>query len=114
MKNFDPQKHSYSEPQDWAAQNRMGAAPPITAAEVSLEERVAFIRKVYGLFFAGILFAVGGVWLGFTFPPLMITAAEHPWIMLFVMIGAVMATQAVRHTPGVNLVALFGFTTLTG
>lgn len=114
MKNFDPQKHSYSEPQEWAPQNRMGAAPPITAAEVSLEERVAFIRKVYALFFAGILFAVGGVWLGFTFPPLMITAAEHPWIMLFVMIGAVMATQAVRHTPGVNLVALFGFTTLTG
>lgn len=114
MNNFDPQKHSYSQSQDFAPQNRMGGAGPVTADQVSVEERVAFIRKVYALFFAGILFAVVGVWLGFAFPPLMIAAAQHPWIMLIVMIGAVMGTQAVRHTPGVNLVALFGFTTLTG
>src|SRR5437773_2900376 len=44
----------------------------------------------------------------------MIAAAQHPWIMLIVMIGGVMGTQAVRHVPGVNLAALFGFTTLTG
>jgi FtsH-binding integral membrane protein len=114
MNNFDPQKHNYSQPQDWAPQNSVGGVRPLTAAETGVEERVAFIRKVYALFFAGILFAVGGVWLGFAFPPLMIAAAQHPWIMLIVMIGAVMGTQAVRHTPGVNLVALFGFTTLTG
>ncbi|PYT10213.1 MAG: hypothetical protein DMF60_00805 [Acidobacteria bacterium] len=114
MNNFDPQKHNYSQPQDWAPQNSMGGVRPMTAAEAGVEERVAFIRKVYALFFAGILFAVVGVWLGFAFPPLMIAAAQHPWIMLIVMIGAVMGTQAVRHTPGVNLVALFGFTTLTG
>lgn len=114
MNNFDPQKHNYSQPQDWPAQDRMGAMRPLTAAEVGVEERVAFIRKVYALFFVGILFAVGGVMLGFAFPPLMIAAAQHPWIMLLVMIGAVMGTQAVRHVPGVNLAALFGFTTLTG
>lgn len=113
MNNFDPQKHSYSQ-QDFAPQNRMGGVGPLTVDQVGVEERVAFIRKVYALFFAGILFAVVGVWLGFAFPPLMIAAAQHPWIMLIVMIGAVMGTQAVRHTPGVNLVALFGFTTLTG
>jgi modulator of FtsH protease len=114
MNNFDPQKHNYSQSQDWAPQNSIGGVRPLTAAEVGVEERVAFIRKVYALFFAGILFAVGGVWLGFTFPPLMIAAAQHPWIMLIVMIGAVMGTQAVRHVPRVNLIALFGFTTLTG
>ena len=114
MNNFDPQKHNYSQPQDWAPPSGIGGVRPLTAAEVGVEERVAFIRKVYALFFAGILFAVGGVWLGFAFPPLMIAAAQHPWIMLIVMIGAVMGTQAVRHVPGVNLAALFGFTTLTG
>lgn len=114
MDNFDPQKHNYSRPQDWAPQNSIGGVGPQTAAQSSVEERVAFIRKVYALFFAGILFAVVGVWLGFAFPPLMTAAAQHPWIMLIVMIGAVMGTQAVRHTPGVNLVALFGFTALTG
>src|SRR5436190_20061174 len=114
MNNFDPQKHNYSQSRDWAPQNSTGGVQQITAAEAGVEERVAFIRKVYGLFFIGILFAVAGVWLGFAFPPLMIAAAQHPWIMLIVMIGAVMGTQAVRHVPGVNLAALFGFTTLTG
>jgi FtsH-binding integral membrane protein len=44
----------------------------------------------------------------------MIAAAQHPWIALLVMLGGVMGAQAVRHVPGVNLFALFGFTTLTG
>ncbi|MEK6289472.1 MAG: Bax inhibitor-1/YccA family protein [Acidobacteriota bacterium] len=113
MKNVDPQKHNYSRPQDWSPQNLSGVQP-LTAADVGIEERVAFIRKVYALFFAAILFAVGGVLLGFAFPPLMTVAIEHPWIMLFLMIGGVMGAQAVRHVPGVNLFALFGFTTLTG
>jgi FtsH-binding integral membrane protein len=34
--------------------------------------------------------------------------------MFLVMIGGVMGAQAVRHVPGLNLAALFGFTTLTG
>jgi modulator of FtsH protease len=114
MNDFEPQKHNYSQPQGWAPDNRMGGIRPLTAGQASVEERVAFIRKVYALFFAAILFAVGGVVLGFAFPPVMIAAAQHPWIMLILMIGGVMGAQAVRHVPGVNLVALFGFTTLTG
>src|SRR2546425_2052790 len=114
MNNLDPQKHNYSQPQDWSPENRMAGIRPLTASEASVEERVAFIRKVYALFFAATLFAVGGVLLGFAFPPLMIAAAQHPWIMLLLMIGGVMGAQAVRHVPGVNLAALFGFTTLTG
>ena len=34
--------------------------------------------------------------------------------MFIAMIGGVIGAQAVRHVPGVNLAALFGFTTLTG
>src|SRR5262245_56413547 len=108
MNNFDPRKHDYSQPQGWSTENSRQGIRPLTADEVGLEARVEFIRKVYGLFFAAILFAVGGVMLGFTFPPLMIAAAQHPWIMLLLMIGGVMGAQAVRHVPGVNLFALFG------
>ena len=85
-----------------------------TAAEASLPERLAFIRKVYSLFFVATLFAIGGVLLGFAYEPLMIFAFQHPIIMLLMMLGGVFAAQAVRHKPGLNLVALFGFTTLTG
>lgn len=113
MSNFDPHKHSFQQSEAWQSASSRNLRP-LTAGEVSLEERVAFIRKVYALFFVGILFAVGGVMLGFAFPPMMIAAAQHPWIMLILMIGGVMGAQAVRHVPGVNLAALFGFTTLTG
>jgi FtsH-binding integral membrane protein len=112
MNNLDPQKHNYQS-QPWPAASLSNLRPQ-TAGEAALEDRVAFIRKVYGLFFVGILFAVGGVVLGFAFPPVMIAAAQHPWVMLLLMIGGVMGAQAVRHVPGINLLALFGFTTLTG
>ena len=114
MSDFDRQKYNYSQPESWAQEAGARPLQPQTAGEVSVAERVAFIRKVYALFFAATLFAIGGVGLGFAFPPLMIAAAQHPWIMFFLMIGGVIGAQAVRHVPGVNLFALFGFTTLTG
>ena len=85
-----------------------------TAAEVTVGERMGFIRKVYALFFAATLFAIGGVALGFFVPALMMAVAEHPYISFFALMGGVLGAQAVRHVPGVNLAALFGFTTMTG
>lgn len=86
----------------------------LTAAQVSLAERMGFIRKVYALFLAGIFFAMGGVAFGLSVPQLMVAVVRHPLITFLVMIGAVMGASAVRHVKGVNLVALFGFTALTG
>ncbi len=106
---FDDRQQAWPPPQGgW------GSLQAQTAAQASVAERVSFIRKVYALFFVGTLFAIGGVLLGFMFPPLMMMALRHPWIMLFAMLGGVMGAQAVRHVRGVNLLALFGFTTLTG
>lgn len=85
-----------------------------TAAEASLSERLGFIRKVYALFFLATLFAIGGVWLGFQFAETVFPLVGRPLIALIVLFGGVFAAQAVRHVPGVNLFALFGFTTLTG
>jgi modulator of FtsH protease len=113
MSDFDRQRSYYS-PSEVGASTGYGGSRPLTASETSVAERVAFIRKVYGLFFAATLFAVGGVLIGFNSPPLMMAAARHPIIMFFLMIGGIYAAQAVRHKPGINLVALFGFTTLTG
>jgi modulator of FtsH protease len=91
-----------------------GSLQQQTAAHASVAERMTFIRKVYALFFVATLFAIGGVAAGMSFEPLLEFSAEHPWIMLFAMLGGVLGAQAVRHVPGVNLLALFGFTTLTG
>jgi modulator of FtsH protease len=111
MNEFQSQNQRYSQPQDWSNMNSFAAQP---AAQVSVAERMSFIRKVYALFFAATLFAIAGVGIALVFTPLLMAVAYHPFIALILMLGAVMGAQAVRHVPGVNLLALFGFTTLTG
>jgi FtsH-binding integral membrane protein len=114
MNEFKSQNQRINQPQAWPPEGGWGSLQAQTAAQASVSERMGFIRKVYALFFAASLFAIGGVVLGFAFPPLMMAVASSPWITLLVLIGGVMGAQAVRHVPGVNLLALFGFTTLTG
>ena len=110
------QRFTPEERQSWQPQNAggWGSLQAQTAAQATVAERMGFIRKVYALFFAATLFAIGGVMLGMSIPWLFNYAVEHPFIMLLVMIGAVMGATAVRHVPVVNLLALFGFTTFTG
>jgi modulator of FtsH protease len=115
MNEFQSQNQHSSQRPSWSQPaSGWGSLQAQTAAQASLTERLSFIRKVYGLFFAATLFAIGGVLLGFSNVPLMAFAVEHPIIMLIAMIGGVMGATAVRHKPGINLAALFGFTTLTG
>ena len=115
MRDFEPRNQQrYESQQPWASEGGWAGPRTPTAAEASVSERMSFVRKVYALFFAATVFAVGGVGLGLAFPPLMVLIARHPFITLLVMLGGVMGAQAVRHVPVVNLFALFGFTTLTG
>ena len=115
MRDFDPRNQRF-EQRAWNPEGDAFAPyRQATAAEVSTGERMAFVRKVYALFFAATLFAIGGVALGFAFPEaVMLPVVRHPYVTFFLMLGAVMGAQAVRHVRGVNLLALFGFTTLTG
>lgn len=114
MNPYEPDNKHYSQPQSWSPDGQQGGYAPVTVAEASLSERLAFIRKVYALFFAAILFAVGGVMIGFANPELMIAVVNNRLIVLLLMIGGIFGAQAVRHVKGVNLAALFGFTTMTG
>ena len=109
MNEFQSQNQRFGqEPGAW------GGFQVETAAQASVQERLGFVRKVYALFFAATLFAIGGVGVGFAFPSVMLAIVEHPWLTFFALIGGVFAAQAVRLMPGVNLLALFAFTTLTG
>lgn len=114
MKDFRSQNQQYNQSSWQSAGSGLGNLPARTAAQATLSERLGFIRKVYALFFAATLFAVGGAWIGLHSPPVLQFAFEHPYIMMFLLIGGVFGAQAVRHVRGVNLAALFGFTTLTG
>ncbi|MDQ1591059.1 MAG: modulator of FtsH protease [Pyrinomonadaceae bacterium] len=112
------QRYNPQQPQAWppqqSADGSWGSLQAQTAAQATVAERMGFIRKVYALFFAATLFAIGGVALGLSFEPLLVFAFEHRLIMFLMMIGAVMGATAVRHVPVVNVLALFAFTTFTG
>ncbi|MBK7993809.1 MAG: hypothetical protein IPK14_10430 [Blastocatellia bacterium] len=84
-----------------------------TAATAPLAERVSFIHE-YMDYFCRNFICNGKRWNRIFFSSIMIAIIEHNWISLFVLIGAVIGTQAVRLVKGINLLALFGFTTLMG
>ena len=116
MNEFQPRNQGFNRPQGWPPQpsGARGSFGAETAAVAGVAERMAFVRKVYALFFAATLFAIAGVGVGFVFPPVMLAVVAHPWLSFLVLIGGVLGAQAVRLVPGVNLLALFAFTALTG
>jgi modulator of FtsH protease len=113
MNDFKSPYQKFTPAEQWQQPQGSFGSPQI-AARASLEERSGFVRKVYALFFVGIFFAIFGVAIGFMVPGVMEAIYYHPFIAFLALIGGVYGAQAVRHTPGLNLAALFGFTTLTG
>ena len=115
MRDFQSRNQRFEQQPGWQQQpGAWGSFGAETAALASVEERMGFVRKVYALFFAATLFAVGGVGVGLMFPPVMMAIIAHPWLTFFALMGGVMGAQAVRLVPGVNLLALFAFTAFTG
>ena len=77
-------------------------------ANATVEERMAFLKKVYGLLSLSLLSAVVGAYFGRALPPGLMMPL---FIGLFVL---VIFAMAVRRKPVWNVVALFSFTTLSG
>ncbi|PJA32166.1 MAG: hypothetical protein CO187_05400 [Zetaproteobacteria bacterium CG_4_9_14_3_um_filter_53_7] len=82
----------------------------MTSSVQLADDRISFLGKTYGML--ALCIAAGSIGaymsMGLAFP------YEHPWMMLFVMIGGIFAVQALRHVKGLNLVALLGFGAITG
>ena len=75
-----------------------------------VDSRITFLGKTYGMLALCIAAGSIGAYLsmGLAFP------YEHPFMMLFIMIGGIFAVQAVRHVQGLNLAALLAFGGITG
>jgi modulator of FtsH protease len=75
-----------------------------------VDSRITFLGKTYGML--ALCIAAGSVGsylsLGVAFP------YQHPWMMLFIMMGGIYVVQAVRHVQGLNLAALLAFGGMTG
>lgn len=99
-------------------------APTRTGAQA-----VRYLQKVYTLFTAGVIFAIAGAMVALYagtpvrvetgdgvigLPPIVAWGMQHWIMMLVVYFGAFLAASFLRRRPGINLVALFGYTFVTG
>jgi len=77
-------------------------------------ERLDFIRKVYSLFFAALLVAAGGVYVGFTNAIAILPARWAIWIGAIAVSLIVYFSKTARRTKPWNYLLLFGFNFLIG
>jgi modulator of FtsH protease len=95
---------------------------PTTAA-------LPYLRKVYALFTGGIAFAIAGglfaLYAGepvrtevpggiVAIPPIVAFAVQHYIVMMIAYFGAFFVASSMRQTRGLNVVALLGYTFVTG
>ncbi len=90
-----------------------------------------FLRRVYGLFTVGIGFAIAGAMVALyagapagayaagafgapVLPPIVAFGVQHWLLSLLGYIGVFFAANMLRRVRGVNLLALFGYTFVTG
>jgi modulator of FtsH protease len=104
-----------------------GQSAPL--ASVSPAAVLPYLRKVYALFSGGIAFAIVGglvaLYAGtpievesstgaLSLPPVVAFGVQHWVVMMLVYFGAFFGASVVRNVPGVNALALFGYTFVTG
>jgi modulator of FtsH protease len=99
-----------------------------TAQVESGEERLAFLKKVYGLFTGSVLLSAVGAMIalyagtessnivveGMRVPPLVALVAGSPIIAFVAVLGIIFGASAVRKVRGLNVLALFGMAFLLG
>ncbi len=88
------------------------------AIDAAAEERLAFIRRVYGVFFGSLLIAVFGVYEAFSSDAVMSFAMNlltTNWLLYFgIVFGSVFLVQAVSQKPTINIVAFYAFALFFG
>ncbi len=87
---------------------------PVPAAAAPLAERMAFLKKVYGLLSISILMAAGASWMTINNEAFLSTVANNYILFIIVEFAAIFFTFWARKKETLGLIALFSFTMLTG
>lgn len=85
-----------------------------TASEAPLSERMAFLRKVYGLLSISVLMAAAASWFTLSNEAFLMTVYRSQMMFFILQIGAIFFAMWARKKETLGLVALFTFTILTG
>lgn len=110
--------------------NPYGPSQPLAQSTAgTLPGAVVYLRKVYSLFAGGIAFAIVGALVALyaggpaveidrggivSVPPIVAFELEHFLFMVILYFGAFFAASWARRMPGINLLALFAYTFITG
>ena len=70
-----------------------------------------FVKETYKLFAASLLAGGVGAYIGMS---IVQTVVSHMWLFIIAEFSVLFATIFLKNKPGLNLIALFGFTFLTG
>lgn len=92
--------------------HRMQEAIP--AAAVPVEERLAFLKKVYGLLAISIFLAAGASWMTMNNEPFLRMVAGNYIFFIILEFAAIFFAMWARKKETMGTVALFTFTILTG
>lgn len=120
-----PQQHGY--PQQQYGQGAWGGwGGGVQSYGETGAERLAFLKKVYGLFGASVLLSAIGAMIalyaggtvvegGIRIPTIVAMVSDIPWILRLVLFfGVVFGASAVRRVQGLNVIALFGMAFVLG
>ena len=83
-----------------------------SAASVTTTERLVFIKKVYSLLAMSMGTAAIGAYLGSG--PLLLLVAPNMMLFFILQIALIFFASFAARKPGLNMVALFSFTTVSG
>jgi len=92
---------------------QQGVPAHFTEVVVGTAERNAFLRKVFGLVFFGLVCTGAGVYVGFS-TGIAFQLMAHPWIAMGLFFGLFFGAQAGRHVAGLNIALLALFTAFEG
>ena len=82
------------------------------ASSVSLTDRLVFIKKVYSLLGLSMMTAAIGAYLGSG--PLLLLVAPNMMLFFILQFALIFFASFAARKPGLNMVALFSFTTVSG
>ena len=82
------------------------------ASSVTTTDRLVFIKKVYSLLAMSMGTAAIGAYLGSG--PLLLLVAPNMMLFFILQIGLIFFASFAARKPGLNMIALFSFTTISG
>ena len=86
----------------------------VAAIDAPLEDRLAFLRKVYGLLSVSIFAAAAASYITLTTDAFLLAVYNHPILCLVAYIGSLIFVYSVRKSENLGMIALFVFTISSG